>query len=141
MEDKQLNTKRLSERPRRSPLDGRNRLTVRDRDPDYFYRIVNANLDSDPDRVQNLVDQGYEIVNRDKAGQVGDKKVDNPSALGSAGQISVGQGTKAIVMRIRKEWYAEDQTEKQRQNDREEASAEQRADYGKVSVEVRRTPD
>jgi hypothetical protein len=128
--EKQLNTKRLSERPRRSPLSGKSRLDIKDRDPNYVYRIVNVNLESDPDRVQDLMERGYEIVSKDNAGQVGDKRVDNPSALGSAGQISVGKGTKAIVMRIPREWYDEDQKIKQQEVDATEARADKRADYG-----------
>lgn len=139
--EKQLNTKRLSERPRRSPLAGKNRLAVRDKDPNYVYRIVNVNNEADPDRVDNLIEQGYEVVPRNKVGEVSDAKVDNPSALGSAGQISVGQGTKAVVMRIRKEWYDEDQAAKQAENDHFENGAKKRADYGDVTVEVKRTPD
>jgi hypothetical protein len=139
--EKQLNTKRASARPRRTPLVGRNRLALRDRDPNYQYRLVNANLDSDPDRVQMMLDLGYEIVPRQVVGQTGDKQVDQPSALGSAGQISVGQGTKAVWMRIPKEDYLEDQAMKQEENDRIEQRPSQSADYGKVSHEVRRTPD
>lgn len=136
--EKTLTTKRLSERPKRTPLSGRNRLYIKDRDPNYFYRIVNVNLESDPDRIQNLIDMGYEIVPREKIGTVGDSKVDNPSALGSAGQISVGRGTKAIVMRIPLEWYKEDQAAKQAENDVHESSAKNSADYGSVTFEVKR---
>jgi hypothetical protein len=132
--EKTLTTKRLSERPKRTPLAGRNRLFIKDRDPNYFYRIVNVNLESDPDRVQNLIDIGYEIVPREKIGAVGDAKVDNPSALGSAGQISVGRGTKAIVMRIPLEWYKEDQAAKQAENDSHESGAKKSADYGNVEI-------
>jgi hypothetical protein len=132
--EKQLNTKRDSSRPRRTPLAGRNRLAVRDQDPNYVYRIVNTNLDSDPDRVQNLVDAGYEIVPSKKAGPVGDTKVDNPSALGSAGQISVGQGTKAIVMRIPREYYEEDQRLKEAELTEMETRPRSVADYGTLEL-------
>jgi hypothetical protein len=132
--EKQLNTKTLVERPRRVPLAGQSRLRVRDQDPNYKYRIVNANLESDPDRVANLIEQGYEIVPKDVVGQVGDKRVDTPSALGSAGQISVGQGTKAVVMRIPKEYYDEDQAAKQAELDKVEQSAHKNADYGKLEI-------
>jgi hypothetical protein len=138
--EKQLNTKTLKERPKRAPLAGRSRLTLKNRDPNYHYRIVNANLESDPDRVQNLLDVGYEIVPKDAAGETGDKRVDNPSALGSAGQISVGQGTKAVVMRIPKEWYEADQAEKQAEITTVEQSAHTRADYGSLDISVKRTP-
>lgn len=133
--EKQLNTRTLnSERPKRVPIAGRSRLAIRNRDPNYHYRIVNVNLESDPDRVSNLIEQGYEIV--ENPGKVGDNQVDNPSALGSASQISVGQGTKAIVMRIRKDWFQEDQALKQLEVDKTEQHADKRADYGSMTVEV-----
>jgi hypothetical protein len=133
--EKQLNTKTLVERPKRVPVTGRSRLNVRNKEPGYSYRIVNVNLESDPNRVQDLIDRGYEIVPASKAGPVGDSKVDNPSALGSAGQISVGQGTKAVVMRIRKDWYDEDQAAKQAEVDATEQRAKSSgADYGDVKI-------
>lgn len=134
MEKTLKNITRDSSRPRRSPLAGRNRLHVRNQEPGYQYRIVNANLESDPDRIQNLIDQGYEIVPNGKAGPVGEAKVDNPSAMSSAGDISVGQGTKAIVMRTPMEYFIEDQATKQRENDTNEQRAERNADYGSVKI-------
>ena len=138
--EKQLNTKALVERPKRVPVTKRSRLTVRDQDPSYHYRIVNANLESDPDRVADLIEQGYEIVPGKATGGTGDKRVDNPSALGSAGQISVGGGTKAVVMRIPKDWYNEDQAAKQAEIKAVEDSASERADYGSLSITAKRTP-
>jgi len=97
-------------RPRRTPIGKRNRLTVEGRDPNYHYRIVN-DVDG---RVQDLLDQDYEIVLDAK---VGDKRVNDPSSLGSAKQISVGNGVKAIVMRKRKNWHEDDQALKQKEID------------------------
>ena len=102
-------------RPRRTPIGKRNRLTVENRDSSYQYRIVN-DVDG---RVQDLLDQDYEIVLDAK---VGDKRVDEISSLGSAKQISVGNGVKAIVMRKRKDWFEEDQTLRQKEIDDLEAS-------------------
>ncbi len=133
--EKQLKESRSSERPRRSPLAQRNRLSIRDRDPNYHYRLVNVNLENDPDRVEALEEQGYEIVPSKKAGPTGDSKVDNPSPVGSAGLISVGQGTKAVWMRIRKDWFTEDQAVKQEEiNATEQRSKKQGADYGSVEI-------
>lgn len=139
--EKQLTTKGPSGRKRRSPLEGRNRLALKDQDPNYHHRIVNANLDSDPDRIERFQEYGYEIVPNAKVGKVGDKAVDTPSAIGSAGQISVGQGTKAVVMRIPKEYFAEDQQAKQAEIDATEARAKDRADYGSLVIETKRSPD
>ena len=121
------------ERPRRTPLSGRSRVAVRNKEAGYHYRVVNANLDTDPERIQTFLEQGYEIVPAVKAGQVGDKRVDDPSSLGSSSQISVGQGTKAIVMRIREDWYKEDQATKQAEIDALEATMKPaNADYGSI---------
>lgn len=139
--EKQLTTKRSSERKKRVPLNSRNRLAVKDQDPNYVYRIVNANLDSDPDRVERFQEAGYEIVPASKAGQVGDNAVDTPSALGSAGLISVGKGTKAIVMRQLKEDYLEDQRRKEADLKETELRAKRSADYGSLDITVKRTPD
>lgn len=123
-----------SARPRRTPLSARNRLSVRNQEPGYFYRIVNSNLENDPDRVERLIEQGYEIVPQDKTGSVGDKRVDNPSALGSSSSISVGQGTKAVVMRIREEYFKEDQATKLAQIDSTEQTMKRAGDYGTVEI-------
>jgi len=106
-------TQEASARPRRTSLSQRNRLAVKNKEPGYVYRIVN---DVD-DRIEDLQERGYEIVPGAKLGRVGDKRVDDPSAPGSSSLISVGQGTKAVVMRIKEEYYAEDQAFKQKQVD------------------------
>lgn len=110
-------------RVRRTPIGRRNRLTVENRDPNYHYRIVN-DVDG---RVQDMIDLDYEI---DPTTTVGDKRVDTPSPLGSAKQISVGGGIKAVVMRKRKDWYEQDQAEKQSQIDDLEASMNEAAKSG-----------
>lgn len=90
-------------RVRRGPLEGRNKLRVKGKDPAYEYRIVN---DTD-DRVHDFLDRGWEL-DTDESIRVGDSSVDKHSKLGSVRQISVGENTKAVLMRIRKEWKEED---------------------------------
>ena len=120
-----------SARPRRQPLGVRNRLNVKNKEEGYMYRIVN---DVD-DRISQLLEQGYEIVPQAKVGAVGDKRVDLPSAPGSASYLSVGQGTKAVVMRQREDYYKEDQAVKQRQIDEiEQTMKRQNSDYGTIKV-------
>jgi hypothetical protein len=97
-----------SARPRRQPLSTRQRIAVRNQDPEYVYRVVN---DQDS-RVEELVDRGYEIVPQDKVIRGGDKRVDDASALGSTSSISLGRGDRGVVMRIRRDWNAEDQAAK-----------------------------
>ena len=133
---KQTIPQETSVRPRRSPLAGRNRLSVRNKEDGYIYRIVNSNLDSDPDRVNDLIERGYELVPLEKTGPIGDKRVDNSTSPGSGSEFSVGSGTKAVVMRIKKEWYEEDQALKQQQVDEQEQTMRrpQNADYGDLKI-------
>lgn len=100
-------SKAPSGRPQRTPVGTRNVLTVKGKDPNYEYRIVN---DVD-DRITQFLEAGYELVD-DEAVQVGDKRVNAASSLGSKKEISVGQDVKARVMRIKREWYEEDQARK-----------------------------
>lgn len=109
MNQKEAISKVPSGRPTRTPVGQRNILTVKGKDPNFHYRIVN-DLD---DRVAQFLEAGYELV--EDTVEVGDKRVNAASALGSKKNISVGQGTKAHVMRIKKEWYDEDEANKLRQ--------------------------
>ena len=96
-------------RPKRTPINGRNVLTVQGKDPNYVYRIVN----DVGGRVDMFKEAGYEMV-LDKDVKVGDRRVNSASAEGSNAQVAVDKsGTKAFVMRIPKEWYEEDQKAKQ----------------------------
>lgn len=96
-------------RPKRTPINGRNVLTVQGKDPNYVYRIVN----DVGGRVDMFKEAGYEMV-LDKDVKVGDRRVNSASAEGSNAQVAVDKsGTKAFVMRIPKEWYEEDQRAKQ----------------------------
>lgn len=119
-------------RPQRTPIGQRNVLTVAGKDPNYVYRIVNDS----GDRVQEFLDAGYELVQEDSV-RVGDKRVNKASAEGTVSQISVGQGQKAFVMRIKKEWYEEDQSAKQGRVDQLEATIKEKAldgTYGKLEI-------
>ena len=119
--------------PKRASVNGvRNRLNVKNQDPAYMYRIVN---DID-DRVQSLLDVGYEI---DTVTKVGDKRAGAPSsAPGTPTTVSLGQGDKGVVMRIKKDLYEERKLEKEQLvREREEAlqnPTQNGADYGKVSL-------
>ena len=119
-------------RTRRTPIEGRNILTVSGKEEGYVYRFVNDT----GDRVQAFADNGWEKVSA-KNVRVGDKRLGNPGTEGSDATASVGQGMKAYVMRIRKDWYEEDQAAKQAAvNATEEATRQQALDgtYGKLDV-------
>lgn len=108
------------------------KLHVRGKDPAYEYRIVN---DVD-DRVLSFKETGYEIV-EDKDVVIGSKRVDTPSQQGAAKLISVGGGTKAVLMRQKREWYEEDQADKHRSIAELEAQSKQKAldgNYGELKT-------
>ena len=107
MSEKEALSKEPSGRPQRTPVGQRNILTVKGKDPSYVYRIVN---DGD-DRISQYKEAGYDIV-PDTSVAVGDKRVQSAGTIGTGKHLSVGQGTKAYVMRIRKDWYDEDQAAK-----------------------------
>lgn len=117
-------------RPQRAKMNVRNRLTVANKDPDYVYRIVN----DVEDRVEYMKSIGYEVCPAEDV-KIGDARVDVGSTVGSAASISVGQGVRAVAMRIPKEWYDEDQANKQAEVDRtEQAMKQQDGLYGSVKV-------
>ena len=97
-----------NKRPKRIPVEGnhRNRLTVDGTDPGYEYRWVN-DLDS---RIEMFKEGGWEVVTHTV--QVGDKRVGEPTPEASAVSKAVGKGTTAVLMRILKEYYDEDQLSK-----------------------------
>lgn len=118
----------------RVPVSQRNILTVKGKDPAYEYRVVN---DID-DRVAQFIEGGYEVCDNEPH-DVGDKRVSQGTSVGSKKMFSVGQGTKAYLMRIKKEWYQEDQTRKQGFVNQQEASIKEKAldgNYG--SIEIKR---
>jgi len=130
-----LAERRESRRPERIPLHKRNVLTVsdRDKDPNYVYRIVN---DKD-DRIERFKEAGYEHVLKSDL-KIGDPSVEDPSQLGVAVSKPVGAETTGYLMRIKREWYEDDQrakaekiktVENQLQN-----QPEKQGQYGKVDI-------
>jgi hypothetical protein len=84
-------------------------------DPNYKYRIVAVDNESRINRIQEMKDQGYDVV---PEVQIGDNRADVGKGIGKAGIISLGQGVTGVAMRIPKEWYAEYQKEKHAHVDR-----------------------
>lgn len=120
-------TKELTQAPakarvKRTPVANRNILSVEGKDPNYVYRIVNDT----GNRIETFKDAGYELVSA-KDVRVGDKRVNSASPEGSNAQVFVGDGQKAFVMRIPKEWYDEDQEAKQAHIKELERSMKQQA--------------
>jgi hypothetical protein len=105
-----------------APEGGRRRRRIADggrdvlgfsgqRDPNFQYRIVN---DSE-NRVNEMLERGYEIV-QDGGQTLGEGEVGKASTLGSQVRrvVNKSNGTQGVLMRIRKDWYAEDQADKAR---------------------------
>lgn len=125
--------KERAQRVRRTPINGaRNVLTAGNKEPGFHYRFVNDT----GDRVSDMQERGYEVVT-DKTIQIGDRRVATPTAEGSPRVASVGGGTKAVLMRIKDEWFKEDQEAKQADIDEMEQSIKQTGldgGYGKVDI-------
>lgn len=123
--------KEPSGRPTRTPVGRRNILSVKGKEAGYEYRIVNDEFD----RIDTFKEAGWEVVSNSDV-QVGDKRVGQTTTPGSAAQVSVGNGAKGVVMRIKNEWYEEDQAAKRKQvkelEDSTKADARNGADYGDI---------
>lgn len=120
--------KTTRQRPVRSSANGRQDvLTVEDKNPDMEYRIVNDT----PGRLAKLRKMGWEVdENAVLISAMDDSQERNNSK-------HVGDGTKAVVMSMPKEWYKEYQEEKAQHNKRLEQATKANAlqnGYGKVEI-------
>lgn len=114
-------------RVRRTPVGVRGRLNVRNKDPNFHYRVVS----DEAGRVDQFLDAGYEIVTGKET--IGDSRLNQPSQEGSPVQTHVGGGVKGVLMRIPNEWYTEDQEAKQAfVNEKEAAITDVEGKYGNV---------
>jgi hypothetical protein len=92
-------------------------MTVYNKDPDYVYRWVNAKHE-DGSRIMKFKRGGYEFARSETdAGEyvIGQESVYHSDQHGSIVRIPVGNDTHAYLMRIKKEWYDEDQEAKERE--------------------------
>lgn len=120
-------------RPTRTPINGvRSRLGVTGKEPGFQYRIVNDT----PGRIQEFIEAGYEIV-QDTSVSVGDKRIANPTQEGTPVKVHVGGGNNAYLMRIKEEWYKEDQAAKLATVDEVEQGTKQRAKEEKFYGELK----
>jgi hypothetical protein len=126
-------TKRNS-RPSRIPVSGSKRdlLTVSGKEDGYVYRWVNDTTG----RIQRFKDAGYEVVDHQVA--VGTITVDSSKSPSSTTERLVGKdGTKAVLMRQKAEWYEEDQAAKAQQIRETEETIKREAlvdRYGKLEI-------
>ena len=132
MSQKESIAKAPQGRVRRTPVGRRQVLNVVGKEPGFVYRVVN----DEGDRISTFQEAGWELVKGEDV-KVGDSRIGKASAEGSAAQVSVGGGKKAFVMRIKEEWYAEDQAAKQDHvNQIEQATKEKALDgtYGELRI-------
>ena len=124
----------LGKRKERIPVGtARDILAVKDQDPNYVYRWVN----DQPGRIEKFKDGGYEVVT--ETVEVGGASVDRNTKLGSAVTKTVGGTMTAVLMRIPREWYNEDQKAKQDEiAAKEQAIRSADSDYGDVKLNRRR---
>lgn len=108
---------------KRTPINGRNILSVSNKEAGYQYRFVN----DVGDRVELFKERGWELVDAADV-RIGERRVDSATTLGSKAQASVDKsGTKAFLMRIKDEWYQEDQAEKAKSIAEQELAMKQQA--------------
>lgn len=83
-----------------------------ERDPAFVYRIIN---DSGT-RVSDMLERGYEIVQDAGNNTLGGEEAGKAHSLGSQVRrvVNRSNGTEGVLMRIRKDYYAEDQADKQK---------------------------
>lgn len=123
-----------SGRAKRTPVNGRNVLSLSNKEKGYEYRFVN----DVGDRIETFKDRGWELVDAADV-SVGERRVSSATALGSKAQASVDKsGMKAFVMRIPSELYEEDKAEQAAQIAETEKTMKQTAlsqnDYGKLEI-------
>lgn len=106
---------RSTRQSNRVPVGGqRQRLSVEDKDENYVYRWVN----DEAGNVDKYLQGGYEFVESDT--KVGEDQPDHGQPVDKTVSTSVGRtrystnGT-AYLMRIRREYYDEDQEEKRKE--------------------------
>ena len=125
--------KTTEKRVQRTPLANRSVLGIKGKEPGYVYRIVNDT----GDRVALFQEQGYEIVT-DSSITIGDRRVGKASADGSPVQVAVGNGIDGYLMRIKEEYYKEDQAYKEQKLSELEQSMRKEAkdisDYGNLKI-------
>jgi hypothetical protein len=102
------------------------------KDPDFEYRFVNDT----GSRLHVMQQAGYEFVT-DADMVVGSSRVSDASDLGSNKSVVSNDGTTSYLMRIKKEFYNEDQAAKAAQIDEQDKAMTQQATqgmYGKITT-------
>ena len=121
---------------KRTPISDqvRSKLKVTGKDPDYEYRIVTDK----PGRLDMFKEGGWEVVTNDNPEVIGDRRVAAPTAEGAAKTVAVGHGDVGVLMKIRREFWDEDQAAKAARTKAELDAIMQKAKsdefYGEVTL-------
>ena len=117
-------TRTANERPTRERVRNvfngtQAKLTVNNQIPGYHLHIFN----DEPGRIQTAIDGGWEFVTPDEVGGTKDSVTSGNTDLGDkvrflVGTSEKGDGLYAYLLKIKQEWYDEDQAEIQKRNDR-----------------------
>ena len=122
-----------SARVARKPLNQRGPQAIAgEKDAGFEYRFVNDT----GSRIQNFKAAGYELVTGDDL-IVGDNRVSDATDLGSAKRVISNDGTTSYLMRIKTEWFEEDQASKAAALKEQEAAMTKEAStgmYGKLNI-------
>jgi hypothetical protein len=120
-------------RTTRVPLANRGPQTISGiKDPDFVYRFVNDT----GSRLHTMQRAGYEFV-EDTEMVVGSSRVSDASDLGSRKSVISNDGTTSYLMRIKKEFYEEDQAAKGNVIDEQEGAMKKpqtQGLHGKISI-------
>lgn len=110
--------------------------------PGYVQRVINDT----PGRIQDALNAGYEFVMKDGHQGMGEPDLNNKEAMGSAvsrivGTHRDGSPMTGYLMKLKKEWYEEDQKKKaMKTNEREAALKRGNDKFGKVGLDGRYIP-
>jgi len=117
-------TRTANERPTRDRVRNvfngtQAKLTVNHQIPGYKLHIFN----DEPGRIQTAIDGGWEFVTPDEVGGVKDSVTSGNTDLGDkvrflVGASEKGDGLYAYLLKIKQEWWEEDQNAMQQRNDR-----------------------
>lgn len=119
--DNRANTREKADRSSRTPLGrGRQKLSVPEISG-FVLRWINDN----GGRLLQAEEGGYAFVTKAEIGHVGESVEDGNTDIGNrvskvVGKTESGSPMRAYLMKIKKEWYQEDQVEKQTQIDQVE---------------------
>lgn len=133
IEDKNAET--TSVRPNRIPIGNRPKLAVVGKEPGYEYRWVNDT----PGRISLFKQGGWELCTNDEV-DVGNFRAEESSGEGSLAcqVVDGGTGLKAYVMKIKKEWFLEDQARAEdevRKNEETLLPNYNDGEYGKLVID------